>query len=47
MDEIIRKHKSKPQKKVYFSKATEAAIVRYNRSKDADERSDIYAEWVH
>ena len=47
MDHIIKKHKSQPQKKVYFSKETEAAIVRYNKSKDGDERSDIYEEWVH
>tara|TARA_R110000765_G_scaffold298736_1_gene393801 strand:+ start:538 stop:1347 length:810 start_codon:yes stop_codon:yes gene_type:complete len=47
MDEIIRKHKAQPQKKVYFSKITEAAIVRYNRSSDPEERSDIYAEYIH
>jgi len=47
MDEIIRRHKSLPQKKVYFSKVTEAAIVRYNRSSDPEERSDIYAEHIH
>jgi hypothetical protein len=47
MDEIIRRHKSLPQKKVYFSKVTEAAIVRYNRSSDPEERSDKYAEHIH
>ena len=47
MDEIIRRHKSLPQKKVYFSKVTEAAIVRYNRSSDPEERSDIYVEHIH
>ena len=47
MDNIIRRHKSQPQKKVYFSKDTEAAIVRYNRSSDPEERSEIYQEWIH
>ena len=47
MDDIIRRHKAKPQKKVYFSKDTENAIIRYNRSSDPDERSDLYAEWIH
>ena len=47
MDSIIRKHKSKPQSRRYFTKETEQAIVRYNRSSDAEERSDIYQEWVH
>ena len=47
MDSIIRKHKSQKQKRVYFSKITEEAIVRYNRSSDSDERSEIYAEFIH
>ncbi len=47
MDNIIRRHKAQPQKKVYFSKDTEAAIVRYNRSSDPEERSEIYQEWIH
>ena len=47
MDSIIRKHKSKKQSRRYFTKETEQAIVRYNRSSDAEERSDIYQEWIH
>jgi len=47
MDDIIRRHKAQPQKKVYFSKDTENAIVRYNRSSDPEERSDLYSEWIH
>ena len=47
MDEIIRKHKAQKQKKVYFSKVTEAAIVKYNRSSDPEERSQIYQEYIH
>jgi len=47
MDEIIRKHKSKKQKRRYFTKDTENAIVRYNNSDDPQERSDIYQEWIH
>ena len=47
MDSIIRKHKKQPQKKRYFTKETEQAIVRYNRSSDSHERSEIYAEWIH
>lgn len=47
MDSIIRKHKKQKQKRVYFSKETEKAIVRYNHSTDAEERSEIYAESIH
>tara|TARA_R110000823_G_scaffold146306_4_gene276565 strand:- start:129 stop:941 length:813 start_codon:yes stop_codon:yes gene_type:complete len=47
MDSIIRKHKNAKQKRVYFSKDTENAIVRYNRSTDSNERSEIYAESIH
>ena len=47
MDDIIRRHKAQPQKKVYFSKDTENAIVKYNRSSDPEERSDLYSEWIH
>ena len=47
MDNIIKKHKSKPQKKRYFTKATEEAIIRYNNSTDEQERSKIYAEFIH
>jgi len=47
MDHIIRKHKSKKQKRVYFTKETEDAIVRYNRSSDPEERSRIYEKHIH
>ncbi len=47
MDEIIRRKKAQKQKRVYFSKDTEAAIVRYNRSSDPEERSNIYQEEIH
>jgi hypothetical protein len=47
MDSIIRKHKSLPQKRVYFSKSTEEAIVKYNRSSDPQERSDLYENSIH
>ena len=47
MDHVIRKHKSQKQKRVYFSKETEAAIVRYNLSSDPEERSKIYEENIH
>ena len=47
MDSIIRKHKSKPQKRRYFTKDTEQAIVKYNRSSDTEERSHLYAEHIH
>jgi len=47
MDSIIRKHKSEKQKRVYFSKDTENAIVRYNHSTDSNERSKIYSESIH
>tara|TARA_R110000803_G_scaffold157707_2_gene222011 strand:+ start:751 stop:1566 length:816 start_codon:yes stop_codon:yes gene_type:complete len=47
MDSIIRKHKKGKQKRVYFSKLTEEAIVRYNNSTDSEERSNIYAESIH
>ena len=47
MDHIIKKKKQGKQKRVYFSKETEAAIVRYNGSSDPKERSEIYQEHVH
>ena len=47
MDFIIKKHKSQPQKKRYFTKATEEAIVKYNNSTNEEERSDLYAEFIH
>jgi hypothetical protein len=47
MDSIIRKHKSQKQTRVYFSKDTENAIIKYNRSLSPEERSEIYAESIH
>jgi len=47
MDNIIRKHKAQKQKRVYFSKDTEAAIVKYNRSSNPEERSTIYQDSIH
>ena len=41
MDSIIRKHKSKPQSRRYFTKETEAAIVKYNNSFDSLEAFDM------
>jgi DNA-directed RNA polymerase specialized sigma subunit len=47
MDHIIRQKKSQKQGRVYFTKETEAAIVKYNRSSDKDERSDLYQNHIH
>ena len=47
MDHIIREKKSQPQSRRYFTKETEAAIVRYNNSVNFDERSDIYQNYIH
>jgi hypothetical protein len=47
MDSIIRKHKLEKQKKVYFTKETEDAIVSYNLSVDPIFRSNIYQEKIH
>ena len=47
MDHIIRRHKSQKQKRVYFTKDTEAAIVKYNNSTDPEERSDLYEKYIH
>jgi hypothetical protein len=47
MDSIIRKHKLEKQKKVYFTKETEDAIVSYNLSTDPIFRSNIYQEKIH
>ena len=47
MDHIIREKKSQPQSRRYFTKETEAAIVRYNNSSDSDERSRIYERHIH
>ena len=47
MDHIIKKHKSKPQSRRYFTKETEQAIVRYNNSSSDAEKSKIYEEYIH
>jgi hypothetical protein len=47
MDRIIAKHKAQKQKRRYFTKDTEDAIVRYNRSTNSKERSDIYEGYIH
>ena len=47
MDHIIQKHIKGKQKRNYFTKETENAIVRYNNSKDFKERSDIYESEIH
>ena len=47
MDSIIRKHKAQKQSRRYFTKETEQAIVKYNRSSDDGERSDLYGEFIH
>jgi hypothetical protein len=47
MDHIIRKKKKEKQKRVYFSKDTEAAIIRYNHSTNPEEKSEIYQNYIH
>ena len=47
MDSIIRKYKSKKQSRRYFTQETEDAIVKYNASTDAAERSQLYADFIH
>ena len=47
MDSIIRKYKSKPQNRKYFTQETEDAIVRYNKSTCFEQRSKIYAKYIH
>jgi DNA-directed RNA polymerase specialized sigma subunit len=47
MDHIIRKKKAQKQGRVYFTKETEAAIVKYNRSSDKEERSELYQNHIH
>tara|TARA_R110000822_G_scaffold270748_3_gene393647 strand:+ start:652 stop:1467 length:816 start_codon:yes stop_codon:yes gene_type:complete len=47
MDSIIRKYKSKKQPRRYFTQETEDAIVKYNASTDATERSQLYADFIH
>lgn len=47
MDNIIRKRLQGKQKRQYFTKETENAIIRYNNSTDSEERSLIYQEYIH
>ena len=50
MDYIIERNKRERKGRVYFTKETEAAIVKYNSLdaiEDADERSDTYQEHIH
>lgn len=47
MDHIIAKHKAQKQKRRYFTKDTENAIVKYNNSKCETERSDLYQTYIH
>ena len=47
MDFIIKKHKSLPQKKNYFTKDAENAIIAYNESTDPKEKSLIYENHIH
>ena len=47
MDFIIRKHKQGKQSRRYFTKEAEDAIIRYNLSDNADEKSKIYQEYIH
>ena len=47
MDHIIEKNRKIKKGRVYFTKETEAAIVRYNASTDKEERSEIYQDHIH
>ena len=50
MDHIIEKNKRERKGRIYFSKETEAAIVKYNgldSIKDEEERSEIYQDFIH
>ena len=47
MDHIIEKNKKERKGRVYFTKETEAAIVKYNASIDKEERSDIYIKTIY
>ena len=47
MDYIIKRKKSQKQGRVYFTKETEAAIVKYNNSTDELERSELYQNHIH
>ena len=47
MDHIIEKNKKQKKGRVYFTKETEAAIVKYNNSIDKEERSNLYQDHIH
>ena len=47
MDYIIEKNSREKKGRVYFTKETEAAIVKYNNSTDKEERSEIYQDHIH
>ena len=47
MDNIIRAAKKKRQKRNYFTKETENAIVQYNLSTDPEFKSNIYSAEIH
>ena len=47
MDHIIEKNKRERKGRVYFTKETEAAIVKYNNSTDKEERSNLYQDHIH
>ena len=47
MDNIIRAAKKKRQKRNYFTKETENAIVQYNLSTDSEFKSNIYSAEIH
>ena len=47
MDYIIEKNKREKKGRVYFTKDTEAAIVKYNKSTDKEERSNLYQDHIH
>ena len=47
MDNIIRNHQSKRQKRNYFTQETEDAIVLYNNTKVPEKRSLIYQRHIH
>ncbi len=47
MNEPIKRKRKKKSKNQYFTQATEDAIVRYNKSTDPEERSEIYRKDIH
>jgi hypothetical protein len=44
--DVKKKHKGKLQK-VYFTKETEEAIIRYNESENPDDREEIFRSYIH